>query len=127
MDNTSIFILKQECVDFLKNADNFEVYKEGIERLKKQGVDIHGADIVQPEQIYCLEGEALSKCFAVIACFPMLESLRLLEKSLRRLEGVLKKSEKTSEASSNSTLSRSDEELISILMLNRKLKREDAS
>lgn len=129
MDNTSIFILKQECVDFLKDADNFEVYKEGIERLKKQGVDIQGADIVQPEQIYCLEGEALSKCFAVIACFPMLrlnKSLRLLEEGLRKLEGSIKKHEKTSEAS-NSTLSRSDEELISILMLSRKLKREDAS
>ena len=127
MDNTSIFILKQECVDFLKNADNFEVYKEGIERLKKQNVDIQGADIVQPEQIYCLEGEALSKCFAVIACFPILKSLRLLEKSLRMLEDDLKKPEKTSEASNSSILNRSDEELISILMLSRKLKREDAS
>ena len=127
MDNTSIFILKQQCVDFLKDADNFEVYKEGIERLKKQNVDIQGADIVQPEQIYCLEGEALSKCFAVIACFPILKSLRLLEKSLRMLEDDLKKPEKTGEASNNSILSRSDEELISILMLSRKLKREDAS
>ena len=124
MDNTSIFILKQQCVDFLKDADNFEVYKEGIERLKKQDVDIQGADIVQPEQIYRLEGEALSKCFAVIACFPILKSLRLLEKSLRRLEGNIKKHEKTSE---NSILDRSDDELISILMLSRKLKREDAS
>lgn len=127
MDNTNIFNLKQQCVDFLKDADNFEVYKEGIERLKKHGVDIQGADIVQPEQIYCLGGEALSKCFAVIVCFPILESLRLLEKSLRRLEGNLKKPEKTSEAGNCSILNRSDEELISILMLSRKLKREDAS
>lgn len=127
MDNTNIFNLKQQCVDFLKDANNFEVYKEGIERLKKHSVDIQGADIVQPEQIYCLEGEALSKCFAVIACFPILKSLRLLEKSLRMLEDDLKKPEKTSEAGNCSILNRSDEELISILMLSRKLKREDAS
>lgn len=127
MDNTDIFILKQECVNFLKDTDNFEVYKENIKRLKELGVDIQGADIVQPEQIYCLEGEALSKCFACIACFPMLRLMRSLEKSLKELDGVLKKSKKTSEASNNSILNRSDEELISILMLNRKLKREDAS
>jgi len=52
------------------------------------------------------------------------KSLRLLEKSLRRLEGNIKKHEKMSE---NSILDRSDDELISILMLSRKLKREDAS
>lgn len=130
MDNTNIFILKQQCVDFLKDANNFEVYKENIKLLKELDVDIQGADIVQPEQIYCLEGEALSKCFACIACFPMLrlnKSLRSLEKSLKELESVLKKYKKTDEVRSNSILNRSDDELISIFMLSRKLKREDAS